>query len=189
LFGEAATKYGLPFTPNALTLSKYKNQYLESIQAQFVDMGLGPSTFYGSLCLVYERFQEELEKPYQKNPLLIVISDGQIDDGSFDEVIRVTDQLKGLGVQVIHCYIGSRDIIQPKTFYASSNSAWPSEASRLFDLSSLLLDSVELMASIKEEAKAAGNWDIPQQARLFTQINQSEMLEGLIDVLLGALKD
>ena len=188
LFTETATKYSLPYTPDILTLSNKWDFYKESFAYQFTDMGLGQSNFYESLCKVYIRLCKELEKPYFEHPLVIFISDGQIADAEFADVIRVNNQIKALGVQIIHCYVGSSDITNPKVFYAKPQDEWSQQVKHLFELASALVESNPLLKNIAQEAEQKG-WKVPKQAQLFVQINHREMLEELIEILLTPLKD
>ena len=151
-------------------------------------MGLGQSNFYESLCRVHNRFCKELEKPYFKHPLVIFISDGQIADAEFADVVRITNQVKELGVQIMHCYVGNVDITSPKNFYANPEKNWTQQAKNLFDLSSVFIKANPLLKNIEQEALQKG-WDVPEQAKLFMQINHREMLEELIEILLASLKD
>jgi hypothetical protein len=188
LFAEVATEQSLPFTPNILSLNESWNLYRKSVEYQFLDMGLGPSNFYESLCRVHDRLCKELERPYFKHPLVVFISDGQVDDAEYKDIARVTNQVQNLGVQVMHCYIGAKDITMPKVFYAEPDKNWPEEVKRLFSLSSIFVDSNPLLNNIAQEAREKG-WEVPEQAKLFMQINQNEMLEELTEILLSSLKD
>lgn len=187
LLANVATENSLPFTPNILVLNKHWDTYKRSIRSQFFDMGLGESSFYESLCAAHERLSKELESPFYAHPLLLFISDGQIDDGLQTDVERVTKSIQDLGVQVMHCYVGKRDITKSKILYASSEALWPEEAIRLFNLSSRIGSTNILLANISDEAKYKG-WHVPDGARLFIQLNHSEMLEEVIDILLSALR-
>jgi hypothetical protein len=188
LFAEVATKYSLPYTPDILTLTEEWNFYRKSIEYQFIDMGLGQSNFYESLCRVHNRLCKELEKPYFKHPLAIFISDGQIGDAEFADVVRVTNQIKELGAQIMHCYVGNADITSPKSYYAKPEKDWPQQVTHLFNLSSTFIEFNPLLNNIAQEAKQKG-WVVPEQAQLFIQINHREMLEELIEILLASLKD
>ena len=188
LFAEVATKYSLPYTPDIMTLTEKWDSYRKSVDYQFIDMGLGQSNFYESLCRVYDRLCKELEKPYFKYPLVIFLSDGQMVDAEFVDIIRVTNQIKELGAQIMHCYVGRDSVTSSKTFYAKPNKDWPEQAKQLFKLSSIFVESNPLLRNIAQEAKQKG-WDVPEKAHLFIQINQREMLEESIEILLASLKD
>lgn len=188
LFAEVATKYSLPYTPDILVLTEEWDFYRKSVEYQFIDMGLGQSNFYESLCRVHNRLCKELEKPYFKHPLVIFISDGQIGDAEFADAVRITNQIKELGVQIMHCYVGNIDITSSKRFYAKPEEDWPQQVKHLFDLSSVFVESNPLLKNIAQEAKQK-EWSVPEQARLFMQINHREMLEELIEILLASLKD
>ena len=188
LFTEVAINYSLPHTPDILTLTNKWDLYKENFPYQFTDMGFDQSNFYEGLCKIHNRFCKELEKPYFEYPLVIFISDGQIGDAEFPDALRITNRIKELGVQIMHCYISSADITNPKTFYAKPEDEWPQQAKQLFNLSSSFVEANPLLKNIAQEAEQKG-WNVPEKARLFMQINHREMLEELIEILLTSLKD
>jgi nucleoside phosphorylase len=188
LFEEVSVKYHLPLTPDILILNRFWDYYKVSLQSLFVDVGLGRSKFYESLCRVYDRLHKELETASYTDPFVVFISDGQIDDASYRDAEQVTKQIQGLGVQIMHCYIGPRDIMEPKTFYETPGKFWPEQVVQLFNLSSTMNTTNPFLNNAANEARSRG-WFIPEGARLFVQINHNEMLKELIEILLSAQKD
>ena len=188
LFEEVAAKHALPRTPNIAILNEFWDDYKSSLEAQFIDVGLGRSRFYGSLCQVNDRLRQELEVTSYADSLLIFVSDGQIDDASYEDVNRVTQEIGNLGVSIAHCYIGPQNVTMPKTFYALPEMSWPEQATKLFHLSSSIDAATTFSINVAKEAQLRG-WLVPEKARLFVQINQSETLEQVISILINALKD
>jgi len=188
LFAEVSVEYDLPLTPNILILNRFWDNYKTSLKSLFLDVGLGHSKFHESLRRVYDRLYKELETSSYTNPIVIFISDGQIDDASYEDAERATKQIQNLGVSIIHCYVGPCDITAPKVFYATPEALWPEQALRLFYLSSSIDTVNPFLINVAREAQGRG-WLVPENARLFVQINHNEMIEELMDILLGALKD
>ncbi len=188
LFAEVAAAKSLPYTPNIQVLYRSWDSYRQSVENQFLDMGLGPSNLYESLCMVRDRLSKELERPYFKHPLIVLISDGQVDDADAYAMTQVTNQIQAYGAQIMHCYVSQRDITRPKNFYAEPQDQWTKEVKQLFHLSSIFVDSNPLLINIATEARERG-WQVPERARLFMQINHKEMLDELVEILLSSLKD
>ncbi len=188
LLEEVSVEHDLPLTPNILILNKFWNYYKASLQSLFVDVGLGRSKFHESLSRVYDRLYKELETSSYTDPIVIFISDGQIDDASYEDAEQMTRRIQGLGVQIMHCYIGAKDITKPKTFYETPETYWPEKAVQLFNLSSTMDTANPFITNAANEARIRG-WAVPEGARLFVQVNHNEMLEELMEILLSALKD
>ncbi len=188
LFAHAASQHAIPYSPDALTLYKYSKLYQKSVQAQIFDAGLGPSLLKEAMQQIFDRFCKELERPVYKHPLLFLISDGKV---PYEEGIRamaISDQIKQLGIEVVSCYVESTNITQPKEFYGEHEQNWPLEAQLLFQLSSRFSTSNQLLFNAKTQLLNKG-WIVPENAHLFIQMNHSEMLDELLDVLLSSLQE
>lgn len=188
LLEEVAVKRGLSFTPSISILNDYWDDYRISLKSQFVDVGLGRSRFYESLCRVHERLHKELGGTSYTKPIVLFVSDGQIDDAPYEDAERVTQEIQHLGVNIVHCYVGPQDITMPKAFYATPEARWPEGASSLFGLSSSIDTANSFLINVAREAQSRG-WLVPENARLFVQVNHSKMLEELMDILLEAMRD
>lgn len=187
LFAETASKESLPFTPNVTDLNAHWTNYRQSVEAQFMDVGLGQSILYDALVTAYDRIHHELVQPYYKYPILIIVSNGHLDNASEEDLARIVGELKHLNVQIISLYVGEKTITKSKCLHAISVKAWPREALRMFNIASKVDTEIDVLASILNMAKEK-EWDIPEDARLFLQLNHSDMLEEVINIILNPVK-
>ena len=187
LFAETASKESLPFTPNVANLNAHWASYRQSVEAQFLDVGLGQSILYDALVTAHERIRRELAQPYYKYPILIIIGNGHLENASEDDLARILSELRRLNVQIISLYVGEKIITKGKCLYATSAKTWPREASRMFSMASTVDTEIDLFTSILSIAKEK-EWEIPEDARLFFQLNQSDMLEEIINIVLNPVK-
>ncbi|MBK9210087.1 MAG: hypothetical protein IPL71_18065 [Anaerolineales bacterium] len=75
-----------------------------------------------------------------------------------------------------------------RTLFSKEGSKWNNEAKTLFQCSSELDKSGRIGKAVLEMA-IEKSWEIPENARLFLQVNQQEMLEELIDIITSPLRD
>jgi hypothetical protein len=188
LFAQTAQKENLPTTPTATDLNDYWELYRKGLETYFLDMGLGKSVLHEGLLVTYNRLKQELLLPYHPYPILILITDGQLHESSDGNLEETLSAIRNLGVQVICWYIASKNILQSKVLYSEPRSTWPPEALRLFKCSSIVLDSHPVIASVIENLSQKG-WRVPPNAKLFFQINQTELIEELVEAVLNPLKD
>jgi len=188
LLSELAVRKGLPITPNIAELNTYWKIYRKSIEAQLFDAGLGRSVLVNALQITYDRFVKELSRPYYKYPILLIISDGQIQDGTVEEAKIVIENLRTSGVQIICGYVAPKNVIQPRTFFDEPDPKWPIEAQNFFSFASVPSRDNPITLKIFETAKERG-WRVSGKGRLFTQINHKNALEELVDAVVSAVKD
>lgn len=188
LFAETASKESLPFTPNVTDLNTHWDKYRRSVEAQFIDIGFGSSILYDALVTARDRIYKELAQPYYKYPIIIIISNGQLEDAKETDLSRIVRELESLNVQIVSLYIGEKVITKSKCLYNKSEKAWPQEALRMFNIASAINTDINLFSSIVDIAKDK-NWQVPKEARLFLQLNQSDMLEELINIILNPVKE
>jgi hypothetical protein len=187
LFAETASKESLPFTPNVADLNAHWVNYRQSVEAQFMDVGLGQSILYDALVTAHDRIRRELAQPYYKYPILIVVSNGHLENASEEDLTRIVGELRRLNIQIISLYVGEKTITKSKCLYATSLNTWPREALRMFSIASKVDAEIDLFTSILSIAKEK-EWEIPENARLFLQLNQSDMLEEVIKIVLNPVK-
>jgi len=187
LFAETASKESLPFTPNVTDLNAHWVYYRQSVEAQFMDVGLGQSILYDALVTAYDRIHHEMVQPYYKYPILIIVSNGHLDNASEEDLARIVGELRHLNVQIISLYVGEKTITKSKCLYAAGMKTWPREALRMFNIASKVDKEIDVLASILSIAKEK-EWDIPENARLFLQLNHSDMLEEVINIILNPVK-
>ena len=187
VFAEIATKESLPFTPTIAELHRSWDYYRKSIETQFLDVGAGHSILLEAFMVIRDRYQRELDRPYYKHPFLILISDGQLSDGNDSDLFSMADSMKQMGIQIVCCYIGDKKIMDPKKLYIEDQGTWPEEARRLFVCASTLVGESKQSNEIIEIAREKG-WNIPIGSKLFVQINNTKLLEELIDIILSPVK-
>jgi hypothetical protein len=57
----------------------------------------------------------------------------------------------------------------------------------MFSIASTVDTEIDLFSSVLSIAKAK-EWEVPKNARLFLQLNQSDMLEEIINIVLNPVK-
>lgn len=103
LFAETALKNSVPYTPTLSILNDYWSVYQKSLKKQFLDIGNGQSDLYEGLVQVKNRFDNELRKQSFKYPLLIIISNGKYQNCETTDLIRITNEIKKLNIQIEMC--------------------------------------------------------------------------------------
>lgn len=187
VFAEISTKESLPFTPTASELNRNWEHYRKSAEAQFLDVGSGNSILYEALLVMRDRYHRELKRSYYKHPIMILISDGQLSDGNNNDLFSVAEDMKQMGIQIICCYIGPKRITDSKNLYLEEQSFWPLEAKRLFYCASTITGDSKESQEMMKIAQEKG-WNVPANSKLFIQINNSLLLEELIEIILSPVK-
>lgn len=177
----------LPYTPNAEELNKYWKKYRTGILAQYVDMEFNDAPLVSSLKIAHERFSYEMtNKKYQ--PMLLVITNGKFTDGTYSDLIEISNSIKKDGITLVVGFIGKSDIMPARALFIKENPKWNNEAKLLFQSASELDRNGKIGKAISEMASEK-SWTVPAKAKLFLQINQQEMLEELIDIITSPLRD
>lgn len=187
LFAEVAEAKGLPITPNASELHRNWNVYGEAINQQLSDIGREVPSLELALEIAKTRFVEEMKNPHYKYPLLLILSQGEAEKKDNEKIFHIADSIKSIGVEIATGYIGTKTILQNRSLYSQDHPEWTEGARRLFYCSSEIKDNNILAKSISKMA-VKKSWQVPENARLFLQVNQEEMLDELIDILTSPLK-
>jgi hypothetical protein len=187
LFAEVAERKKLPVTPNASELHRYWDVYGEAINAQMLDIGRESPSLENALEVAEARIIEEMKRPHYKFPLLLILSKGDIESETNSRILEIADSIKSMGVEIACGYIGTKSILEPKTLYFEKQPDWPEGVMRLFGCASEITESNSLTKAIRQMA-IKKFWNVPDNAKLFLQINQEEMLDELIDILTSPLK-
>ena len=131
---------------------------------------------------VTKRFEREMQTRDPKTDvMLLLISDGQFTN--VDPLLFV-ERLHALGVTIISCFLARQDETSHRTLFNEPQSHWSSEARQMFDMASVLDDTSEIYTILLREG-----WILHPQAKLFIQLNQSDMLEEFVHGLLAPLED
>jgi hypothetical protein len=133
---------------------------------------------------VKERFKDERRKrAYLDSPVLFILSDGDPTDATSAQIAKQADELRRDGVICISCYVTNKNIAQPRHLYGTSHPEWPEGAGLMFECASVLPPRSPFESYMREHG-----WVIEGDARLFTQINQSEILTEFINVILSPIE-
>jgi hypothetical protein len=130
-----------------------------------------------------KRFQKEVNKNEYSGCLLFVLSDGDPTDASPDRVSDVASRMRDKGILVVSCYVTDYDITEPRHLYGSHQSDWPSGARLMFDCSSVLPEDSPFETYMREHS-----WKLAPNGKLFTQINQSEVLSEFLNLIISPLQ-
>jgi hypothetical protein len=111
-----------------------------------------------------------------------VLSDGEPTDAGPERIRALSDQLKATGTLVISCYVTDADIAEPRHLYGRAQATWPAGAALMFDVAAQVPPHSPFSAYLREF-----KWRIDDGARLFTQVNQSEVLAEFLNLVLSPL--
>ncbi|MDG4791784.1 hypothetical protein O7626_38880 [Micromonospora sp. WMMD1102] len=151
--------------------------------------GLVPSMFGDTpMALAFreaeQRFRVELASgSYTRPPVLFVVSDGEPTDEPAAAVRKIADRLKAAGVTIVSCLLTDEDLTEPRRLYGAAQPDWPAGARLMFDCASVLPPGSPFDAYLTEN-----RWPVEAGGRLFTQINQSEVLAEFSKVALSPLR-
>lgn len=162
-------------------------EHWEGYQSHIKDLfsqTLGTTPMLEAFELIQQRFIEEMEKTsYTNPPILFVLSDGEPTDGTTQEILQVTQRLQKSGIFIISCYVTNQDIINPQKLYGNSQTDWPEAARLAFAYASVLPENSAFDMYFRELG-----WKIEKNARMFAQVNQTELMREFLEVVLSPLQ-
>lgn len=133
-----------------------------------------------ALTKVAERFERELKaRDKYTIPILFILSDGEPTDG---DPLPIVQKLKSHGIKVISCFVTDKDIANPRMLFNCPEPHWSKSAKLMFDMASTMVDT-EIAKFLLHKG-----WTIQSDAKLFVQLNHSDILEEFIRVVLGPLE-
>lgn len=134
--------------------------------------------------IVENRIRQETSNfSYYGRPTLFILSDGLPTDGSSESIVKIAERMKQEGVLIVSCYVTEDNIIEKRKLYGSYLPDWSAGAKLMFDCSSILPDEPSFISYLDET-----NWNVEPKGRLFTQINQSEILSEFMNLILSPLE-
>jgi hypothetical protein len=126
-------------------------------------------------------------KVYRDSPILLVVSDGLPTDpveAGPELVLASADRMRDQGIVIASCFVAPRDLTLPRTLYEAVMPDWSEGARLMLDCSSPSGDFTAIIPELKDRG-----WNIPAGARLFGQINQSEILSEFVTAIFPADQD
>jgi len=122
---------------------------------------------------VADRFDAEAGKlPADVHKLLVLVSDGEPTDGDPRPPL---ERIRSHGVFVASCLVTDIDVTEPRHLYAEPRAEWNEAARLMFDAASAVEDD-----DVYRELLEGQGWSVTEKARLFTQINHSEMMNEFL---------
>lgn len=159
-------------TPNELA-----ELFDDTAAAKFTDLKpiiYGNTPMLGVATAVINRFEREAKRPDEQRMFLLV-SDGAPTDGDPLPKLR---QLREHGVTVVTCYVTNHDVVAPRLLRKSPEPTWPKEAKLMFDAASPLKEHDDFSRQLLRSG-----WVIEPDARLFLQVNHSELLADFVQTV------
>jgi TIR domain len=158
-------------------------EYRAHVEAMSTEM-FGETPMAAALAAASDRIREELQHGgFDDRPVLFVLSDGEPTDASPEEIVGMAQDLKNGGTLLVSCYVTDEDIADPRRLYAKPRPDWPEGAHLMFECSSHLPSDSPFAAYMKEY-----RWDVETEAKLFTQVNQSDILSEFLNVVLSPIE-
>lgn len=165
-------------------LAEHWEQYKAHVRSLAKQM-LGDTPMLEAVQIIKQRFAREREiRTITEPPILFVLSDGEPTDSGSDEVVKAFEELKASGVFVVSCYVTDIDVTHPRKLYNTPQSSWPEGARLMFQCASPIPKHSPFASYLQEY-----QWDVDQDAHLFTQINQSEILKEFLAVIISPLQN
>jgi len=158
-------------------------QFKSHVEAQAFQM-FGATPMLEGIQVVTRRFRDEQRGGKFAGTVLFLLSDGEPTDAAAEQVIAATRALKEDGVLIVSCFVTDRDITAPRSLYGTPQSNWPAAATLMYEVSSPIPNDSSFYAYLREH-----NWKMDPSARLFTQVNQSQVLSEFLQMLVSPLQD
>jgi hypothetical protein len=161
--------------------------YRKNVERMIPDM-LGDTPMASALRTARQRIREELAaQKFAREPVLLIVSDGEPtpEDWAPDPVRTVQElaaQLKQEGVAIVTCLLTGGDIGEPRRLYAAPDADWPDGANLLFECASEVSPTSPFASLLREY-----HWTVDAGARLFAQINRSDVLNEFSKLVLSRL--
>ena len=93
-----------------------------------------------------------------------------------------------MGVQIACFIISEKDFTEKHCLYEKHEECWKDEYKLLFNLASEFKKESDFYSEILNVAEE-NNWSVPLKPKMFFQVNQTETLNELIDMILSPLQN
>lgn len=134
--------------------------------------------------LVRGRLKKELQSAsYYGTPTIFILSDGDPTDATPEEIIEIADEVKGMAT-IVSCFVTDADLTERRRLYGAEHPRWSAGAELMFRCASPVPQNSSFSQYLYEY-----NWRVDDDARLFAQVNQSEMLSEFMNMILSPLRD
>lgn len=158
-------------------------RYKSHVEGLAIKM-FGASPMLDGVRAVSARFAQEAARINPCGTVLFILSDGEPTDSTPDQVVNAVTTLRDAGTLVVSCYVTDHDITSPRYLYGEPQSNWSRGAHLMFDVASPTPLDTPFSQYLQEH-----HWHLEPSARLFTQVNQSEVLAEFLQVIVSPLRD
>jgi hypothetical protein len=100
------------------------------------------------------------------------VSDGDSTDGDPRPAL---ERIRSQGVFVASCLVTDANVMESRQLYAEPRSEWSNAAKFMFDAASVVEDD-----DLYRELLESQGWTVAEKARLFTQVNHTEMMDEFL---------
>ncbi|MDC8447987.1 MAG: VWA domain-containing protein [Nitrospira sp.] len=159
------------------------SDFRSHVEAQAFQM-FGATPMLEGIQAVTERFRSEHRGRTHAGKVLFLLSDGEPTDAPPEQIIAAARALKEDGVMIVSCFVTDRDITDARCLYDKPQSSWHAAATLMHGVSSPIPDNSSFYMYLREH-----NWNMRPGARLFTQINQSQLLSEFLQVVVSPLQE
>ncbi len=169
--------------PSAEQITDHWNEYKDHFTSRkYTPDLLGDTPMCQALVIIRDRIHEELtHKDFTLPILLLMISDGNPTDG---DPLPIIEELHGMGVLTLCCFLGNQDILNAKRLYESERQQWTEGAKLMFRMASILRKDSYITRAMFDYLEETG-WHPQEGIRLFAQINHTEALDSFLKILLS----
>ncbi len=131
---------------------------------------------------VKERFETEISMRSKDTTFtLFILSDGEPTDG---DPLPAAQALKEMGVTIVSCFVTNQDIADPRTLFSEPETYWRKDAQLMFNMASLIEENSDFTRFLLNKG-----WTIRPNAKLFVQLNHSDILEEFIGVVISPVSE
>jgi hypothetical protein len=169
-----------PIIPGTVLLDRWKD-YRRTIRDLASSMG-GATPLVEALGIVERLFETaRAQNRYGDPTVLLIVSDGLPTDPPKEpesgpaKVREACQRLRDDGVVIVSCFVTSTDSAQYKKLYREPIDSWDDGAKLMFDCASELASQSPFRPHLREHG-----WEAGDRAKLFAQINQSELLTEFV---------
>lgn len=135
----------------------------------------------------FQRVQHRLEielrsRPYHGTPSIFVLSDGDPTDAQPEQIVELANALKSKAT-IVSCFVTDADLTERRRLYGANRPQWSAGAELMFCCASPVPHDSSFPQYLHEYG-----WKVDDDARLFAQVNQSEMLSEFMNLILSPLR-
>jgi hypothetical protein len=163
-------------------LARKWTDYRQHVEDMATEM-FGQTPMAAGLSAARDRFHDELADGEVAHRILFILSDGEPTDATPEEITSIAGEFHNQEILIISCYVTDEDLTEPRRLYGTAQPHWPDPAILMFNCAS----GLPVGSSYEKYLKEYG-WTLGTGSKLFTQINQSDVLKEFMNVVLSPLE-